>query len=188
MSLQITTQPVAEPVTLDEVKARLRLTSTDDDSTISSLITVAREYAESVTGWSLAGKAYIDTRDRFPYHPNEPIQLYRPPLLVVVGVQYLDDTYTWQPWDPSEYYVAAANVPAVILPKVNLTYPVPVRAPGCVQISYTVGQSAYTPHLEAIRALAVHLYSHPELITSDGLKEVPFAITTMLNVKKIHYF
>jgi uncharacterized phiE125 gp8 family phage protein len=187
MSLQITTPPTVEPVTLDEVKKRLRLTTTADDADITGHITTAREYAESVTSWSLAAKSYRDTRDRFP-HPYEPIKLLRPPLVSVESVQYLDDSYAWATWDPTEYWVALDNVPALIVPKRGLIYPHPAEVPGCVRINFTVGASTYTPHLEGIRQLAVHIYEHPEAVTSEGLKEIPLAISSFFNVKKVHYF
>lgn len=187
MSLIVTAQPVSEPVTVDEVKKRLRLSSAVDDTTIVSLITTAREHAESITGWSMAAKSYREVRDRFPW-PGEVIRLLRPPLLTVVSVQYLDDNYDWQTWDASEYRVAEANVPAVIEPKKGFIYPAPVRASGSVKIDFTADAFDYSPYREGIRQLAVHLYEHPSAITSEGLKEIPFAITAIFMAKKIFGF
>jgi uncharacterized phiE125 gp8 family phage protein len=179
----ITVQPTAEPVTIDAVKADLRLVSTDDDALIATLITTARAFAESVTGWSLAPKSYCETRDGFPCVFNA-ITLFRPPVVSVESVQYLDDTYTWQTWDPSGYWVALANVPALIVPKIGMTYPCTVAAPGSVQVNYTSGMSPHPIHLKAIQALAVHMYSHPELVTSETMRELPLGISTMLATNK----
>ena len=51
-SLFIEKQPTSEPVTLAEAKNFLRVTITDDDLLISSLITAAREACEAFTGRS----------------------------------------------------------------------------------------------------------------------------------------
>jgi len=187
MSLQITAQPIAEPVTVAEVKARLRLSTSADDSVIASNITTAREYAESVTGWSFAGKTYRLTRDSFPF-PHEAIKLPRPPLVSVTSVKYLDSNYVWQTWDSAEYFVVEANVPALIVPKTSFIYPPPVSAPGAVRIDFVAGAQAHTPHLEGIRQLAVHIYEHPSVVSSEGLKEIPLAISAFFLGKRVYGF
>jgi len=186
MSLLVVTQPIAEPVTVEEVKLRLRLSTTDDDALIASHITTAREFAESVTGWSLAAKDYADVRDGFPYQ-SEHIWLPRPPLVSVTAIKYLDDNYEWQTWDPLEYWVADANYPACVTPRA-LGYPRPNRTPGSVRIEFTTGSGGYGPHLEGVRQLAAHLYEHPEVITPESLKEMPKALTEFFKVKRVHTF
>src|SRR5690242_15085154 len=116
MSLQIVTGPTAEPVTVDEVKARLRITSTNDDATIAAHITAAREFAEKETRRSLAYKSYALYLDRFPY-PYEPIRVPVPPLVAVSAVKYLDPvTLVSTTWDPTEYLVSAVQSPGLIFP------------------------------------------------------------------------
>jgi uncharacterized phiE125 gp8 family phage protein len=187
MSLQVTTPPTAEPITLDEVKARLRLTTSNDDTTILQQITAAREYAEKLTGLSLAAKSYLQTMDRFP-HPYDPIRLMRPPLLSVTSVTYLDCTLTSQTWDPSEYYVAANNVPALIVPKPGIVYPDTGRVPGAVAVAFLTGADCPEMLKEGIRQLTVHIYEHPDAVTSEGLKEAPLALTAFFNSKKVYSF
>jgi uncharacterized phiE125 gp8 family phage protein len=204
MSLQITTPPTAEPVTLAEVKARLRLTTTDDDTTITSNITAAREFAEKVTRRSLVVKNYAYAMDRFPF-PHEPIRVPAPPLVQVIAVKYLDYTLTQQTWDPSEYFIAQRQEPALIVPNPGLIYPDTARVPGAVEIDFTSGYGAVasaagvtpaTPatqacpeHIrEGIRQLAVHIYEHPEAVTPEGLKEAPLALMTFFSANKIYVF
>jgi uncharacterized phiE125 gp8 family phage protein len=189
MSLQIKTPPTVEPVTLDEVKARLRLTTTADDDSITGHITAAREFAEKVSRRSLTVKAYAFFMDRFP-HPYEPISLPAPPLVSVTAVKYLDESLTSQTWDPTEYFVASNNVPALIVPKPGLIYPATGRVPGAVEVDFTAGYTNDCPeHLkEGIRQLAVHIYDHPEAVTSEGLKEAPLALMTFLTANKIYVF
>jgi hypothetical protein len=72
----VETAPVAEPVTLAEVKLHLgigplqdsdRITSSIQAARIRSLITAAREYCERFTRRSLISKGYCQTLDCFPY-------------------------------------------------------------------------------------------------------------------------
>jgi uncharacterized phiE125 gp8 family phage protein len=47
---KVTTQPTTEPVSLEEVKASLRITDTNEDALITQYIKDARVYAENFTG------------------------------------------------------------------------------------------------------------------------------------------
>lgn len=53
-SYKVITPPVTEPITLSDMKAWMRVSFTDEDALISSLITRARAWAESVTHRALA--------------------------------------------------------------------------------------------------------------------------------------
>jgi uncharacterized phiE125 gp8 family phage protein len=202
MSLQIITPPTAEPVTVAEVKARLRLTTTADDSVILSNITAAREFAEKATRRSLAYKSYAYFLDRFPC-PSEPIRIPVPPLIAVTAIKYLDGTLTQQTWDPLEYFVAPMQSPALIVSKPTFIYPCAGPVPGAVEIDFTAGYGypgQQTPtvipagpicpeHLkEGIRQLAVHIYEHPEAVTPEGLKEAPLALMSFFDANKIYVF
>jgi uncharacterized phiE125 gp8 family phage protein len=50
-----------EPLTLDEVKANLRVDDTDSDALIAALIVTAREYVEDVTGLVLTRRTVTET-------------------------------------------------------------------------------------------------------------------------------
>lgn len=194
-----------EPVTLDEVKARLKLTTTADDATITQQITVARRYAEKVTRCSLAYKSYSLFLDRFPF-PREPIRLLAPPLISVLDVMFLDDTLTQQTWAPDDYFIAYNNRPALIVPVPGIIYPDTAHVPGAVQIDFTAGYgypgvaaSGNTPAIpsgepippdvaEGIRQLTIHIYEHPEVVTGDELKEAPSGFSRFFGSNKIYEF
>lgn len=193
MSLQILTGPSAEPITLAEVKARLRLTATTDDVTITAQITAAREFAEKVTRRSLAVKTYAAFFDRFPVS-REPIRIPVPPLLSVQAIKYTDNSLEVQTWDASEYYVASMQSPGLIVPKPTVIYPSPVAIPGAVEVDFTAGYGAeggpaIPEHLrEGIRQLTIYIYEHPEVITPDGLKEAPLNFRDFFNANKVWVF
>jgi uncharacterized phiE125 gp8 family phage protein len=195
MSLQIVTPPIAEPVTLADVKLRLRLTSTADDALITQLITPARVFAEKVTRYSLVSKGYQLTMERFPW-PHEPLVLPVPPVSAVSSITYLDSTATQQTWDPSEYIVGLNQVPALIVPLAPNIYPCTFRAHGinAVSVNFTAGpatgafQIDLSSALEAVRQLTAHFYEHPEAVNSDNLKEMPYGIQALLGANKIYGF
>lgn len=193
MGLQVTVQPTAEPVTLQEVKDRLRLTSTADDAHITGLISTARDYAETITHRSLARKTYAVFFEKFP-NIGEHIRVPAPPLISVLAIKYLDSTLTQQTWDASEYFVAGMQSPGLIVPKPGFVYPCPVRMPGAVEIDFVAGYDASNPTAipvipprfqEGIRELAVHFYSHPEAVAVEKYVDLPHTLKALLT--KFYY-
>lgn len=65
MPVQLITPPAAEPVTLVEAKAHLRLDTALDDSYVSSLITMARQYIEEVCWRGLVTQTWELVLDGF---------------------------------------------------------------------------------------------------------------------------
>jgi uncharacterized phiE125 gp8 family phage protein len=82
------TPAAAEPVSLAEAKAHLRVIHDVDDALITRLITAAREVVESNTGWALAEAGYRWVTDLAP-----PVGLPLWPV-EVTGVSYLDSADT----------------------------------------------------------------------------------------------
>lgn len=181
MSLQtVPGQTIIEPVTLTELKSRIKLTSTADDTQITGLITAAREFAERISNRCLATRQLVEYRDSFPY-PTKELQIPRPPLVSVDKVEYLDDDYqTWLLWDPSEYWVAPFNVPAILQPRRGFTYPPTItHAAGCARITYTAGADPIEKHWQLnIADIAVFMYENAGV-------PVP---TNLVTIPKVHYF
>lgn len=178
MSLQIVTPPTAEPVTVAAVKARLRLTTTADDANIALYISSAREFAERVTRRSLAAKSYALFMDRFPA-PYEPIRLPAPPLTEVTAIKFYDDTLTQQTWDPTEYWVALNQSPALIVPTPGIVYPCAARVPGAVEIDFTTGPASISDDWQrVIENITIFIYEHP----GEPVPEI------LVNIPKIYVF
>jgi len=87
MPLQLVTPPAEEPVSLAEAKQHLRVDGGDDDLLIGSLITAARQAAETKTGRQLITARWKLVLDAFPCHA---ILLSKCPVQSVVNIQYLD--------------------------------------------------------------------------------------------------
>jgi uncharacterized phiE125 gp8 family phage protein len=189
MSLQILTPPSAEPVTVDEVKAVLRMsvTNTADDAMIAGNIVAAREQAEKVTRRSLASKSYLLSLDKFP-SPGERFILPVPPLVSVESIKYLDSSLTQQTWDPAEYFLALNQTPGVIVPKPGQIYPCAVLVPGAVEVRFTAGQYDRESVRQAIRQIAAFYYDHPELVTStrENDTELPHNAMSVLRANRVY--
>ena len=62
-SYQITTEPATEPLTLTEAKEHLRVDGTDEDTLITSIITVARKLCENYTNRAFITQTWTQTED-----------------------------------------------------------------------------------------------------------------------------
>ena len=195
MSLQtVSGQTITEPVTLDALKARIKLTSTADDAQLTGLITAAREFAERISNRCLAPRQFVEYRDSFPY-PTKELQIPRPPVVSVDKVEYLEDDYeTWTLWDPSEYWVALNNVPAILQPRRGFTYPPTLsHTAGCVRVTFTAGAATVTVSGSTSTLTPAPLPIHWQLNIEDIAvfmyenAGVPVP-TTLVTIPKIHYF
>lgn len=188
MQLNVITEPTVEPVTLAEVKAALRSTSTVDDALITTLIPVARAYAETLTSRSLARKTCVAFFDGFPA-PYQPIRIPAPPLITVTNVKYLDETLTLQTWNSAEYFVTEMQDPGLIVSRPGYVYPVAGSMEGSVRVQFTAGYDASAPTVvpvlpanlkNGIVQLVVHFVEHPDAVSTEKYAELPHSIKALL--------
>lgn len=92
--------PVAEPVTLDEAKAHLRVDFSEDDTLIQSQITACREWMEKALNLTMVER----TATIYAPHFAECFQLPYTPLQSVSSVQY------WSYDSPSTLETASTDL------------------------------------------------------------------------------
>ena len=124
MPLQLVTPPSEEPVSLWEAKLHLRVDFDEDDMLIASLITAARQAAETLTGRQFTTARWKQVLDCFPGPslmgvssgqtfslPGHAILLFKTPVQSVVSINYLDMGSVQQvmPADTYTVHVAADN-------------------------------------------------------------------------------
>jgi uncharacterized phiE125 gp8 family phage protein len=161
MSLELTTPPATEPVTLDEAKAHLRVDIADDDALITSLITAARARAEWHTGRAFVTQSWKLWLDGWPC--NGIVEIPLPPLQSVASVTAtaLDDSAIVL--DAATYQVDTTSSPARLTLKPNASPPVALRRINAVAIAFTAGygdagSDVPAPVHEAILKLVANFY------------------------------
>ncbi len=138
--LTITTAPAVEPLTAAEAKARLRITVTDEDTDIGTLITQARELAEAECGRAFVTQALTMRFDDFPRGPDRAIYVPRPPLQSVSWVKYYDAAGSQQTHSADGYHVATLGEPGRILPVDGGVWPaVDYGRPEAVEVKFVCG-------------------------------------------------
>ena len=83
------TPPVAEPLTLAELKAHLRLDGTGEDELLASLGRIAREHLERVSGLALVSQAWRLYLDDWP--PSGVLEIARGPVVSVDAIRAFDE-------------------------------------------------------------------------------------------------
>jgi uncharacterized phiE125 gp8 family phage protein len=174
-----------EPVTLEQAKAHLGVTSTIDDGLISGLVMAAREYAESYTGLILTAREVVETVDRFGAWVN----LYAWPVREVISVAYLDSAGTEQTLDDVLMHVPLARRPVRITSAVGAVWPNAAALPGAVTITVQAGYATPSDVPQSIKQAMLlmvrHWYDNPSAVAAGGsgvgAVEVPLGARALLD-------
>jgi len=89
LTYALITPPAAEPVSLAEFKAHLRIDGSDEDALLGSLIAVARDHLERSAGLALISQGWRLFLDDWP--EAGVIEIARGPVLAVDAVRAFDE-------------------------------------------------------------------------------------------------
>lgn len=180
----VTTAPTNEPITLSEAKEHLRVTDTAEDTLITSLISVAREWAEK---YEL--KAYM-TQTITAHYDAFSDKMYLPiaPALAITSITYIDEDEVEQTLDSSYYELSTYDEPAYVYPAYGISYPSVLSVPNTITVTYTAGYSATADDTSkvpervkaSIKLILSHLYEHREQNSEVSLTELPFSAKNLL--------
>ena len=159
MNITVITPPPFEPVTLAQVYAHLRLSpdhegspgeeTHPDDAMLARHITTARQHVEQMARRSLVQQTLRLSIPGFPstargtFPPSrtqapELIRLYRPPVLRVASVTYVDTDNTLQTLASANYYVTDEQVPELRFTSA-FSAPAVYDRPDAVRVNYVAG-------------------------------------------------
>ncbi len=147
MTWEITSQAAAEPLTVEEAKTFLNLTSNDHDALIAILIQAAREHVEKMTGLLLLSQTVKQYWDEWPvkYDGNLKLSTWElglSPVSSVTSIQYLDTNGATQTWATTNYTADVKSRPARIVPTDAVYYPSLDDVPNAVIATYVVGYAS----------------------------------------------
>jgi len=166
MTLIQTDPPLAEPVTLTELKAHLRIDASDEDELLGGLIRVARAHLEAVTGVALMSQGFRLVLDDWPR--GTVIQLMRTPVQTIDAILVFDADGEPQSFDLSDMLLDATARPARLVIKQR---PRPGQPINGIEIEFTAGFGSaleVPPELKrAILVHAAHLYEFRGAVTLD---------------------
>jgi len=179
--LTIVTAPALEPVTAAEAKLHCRIDAAEhaEDTYVGTLITAARQYAETFTRRALVQQTWKYQLDEFPAD-DEPIQIPLPPLSSVSWVKYYDSAGTYTTLSDSSYVVDIDVEPGRIGLASGCSWPDVYDQVGALEIQFVAGYgsaSASVPAAirQAMLLLIAHWYEHREEVVIGA---VPAIVST----------
>ncbi len=196
----IVTQPAIEPVTYAELADHVRLDSTDDDVYATALISVAREYVESLTGrvsnpttFSLVCDSWEVLAGVCPgvygsiYTSPWTIPLARTPLVSVTSVKYYaPDVESQTTMSTDDYRVITSTEPGLL--NIKETPPAVDHRPDAIEIEFLAGVSGSTSAImkHAIKMMAANLYEQRAPVAVGTIaSELPLSMQVLIDNQKL---
>lgn len=182
MRLELLTAPTTEPVTLAEVKTRLRIDDATDDAGVNRLIASATKHAESITRRAFVTQSWALTLDAFPCGS---ISLPLPPLQTVDEISYIDSTGATVVLPSTEYLVDKNGMIGMIHRAYQKQWPITRAQPMAVRIKFTAGYGAATAVpsdlASALMLLVAHWDQNREpVVVGTIVSSVPLSVESLL--------
>ena len=157
---KVTTEPTAEPLSLQEVKEYLRVDDATDERVVQPLIIAARQFAEQHMNRALMQQtitlsldAVVDqdeplhegmrTAPDLNYYKNY-LVLPKSPVQSVTSVKTYDDNDTATTMATTKYYVDTVREPARVVLRTGETFPTALRVANAIEVVYVAGYTSAT--------------------------------------------
>jgi uncharacterized phiE125 gp8 family phage protein len=174
--------PAAEPITLAEAKAYLRVEHGDDDTVIAALIAAARSHVEAATRRALITQSWRLVLHRWPVGGRIPVTPVPLQQLLAARIHRADGTS--QAIDAAAFTLDRAAAPA-ILGFAPGSMPAPGRDLAGIEIDVEVGYGGAgtdvpEPLRQAMRLLIAHWYENRGLVAGDAGAVLPAGVAALL--------
>lgn len=186
-SLKQTVAPTTEPVTLNQARAHLRLTTTTEDGLIEGLIQVAREMAQTYTKRQLITATYTAKYRDFPDSEGS-IQIPRTPLQSVSSITYIDNQGATQTLSTDVYEVLEDDTEAYVVLKPLKSWPeVQAERKQAVTVTFVAGYGNAGTAVPAAAKSAMlmligHLFENRESVNVGNItSKMPMATEILLD-------
>ena len=205
--IKVTTEPTAEPLSLQEVKEYLRLEDASDERVVQPMITAVRQFAEEHLGRALMQQTFtlfidtaLDTENPLwegmrtapdiNYYKNY-VVLPKSPVISVTSVKTYNDSDVATTMAASKYYVDNAREPARIVLRTGETFPTALRVANAIEVIYVAGYATAYAIPEPIRLglfqHIAHLYEHRgDMGEYLQAREIPAMIKMLYAPYRIH--
>jgi len=193
-SLELIDPPSVKPITLEEARDHLRVTTTDEDSYIQLVINAATDYYERLTWLQLITATYDFFLDEFPAG-DTPIELPRPPFQSITEIKFVNDDGVVETWANTLYELDTSLLPGKVRPVNGEFYPSTNDQFKAVTITFKAGygdSSAEIPDgiLQTLKLLISFLYDHRDFVIPQREKghDIPMGIINMIQQHSVWRF
>jgi len=173
-------EPSVEPVTLEKVKAFIKVDGLAEDSFLEQCIKAARKSIEGILGRSLITQTIILRLDDWP---ERTLTLPRPPLQSVVEVRTIDLSGNITVYPASKYYILSGDRSQLVIswggtPPMNM-----LRQEGGYEVEYVAGYGSSRNHVpEPIRLAIMQWVATVYETRVPDFNEVPSMVISGLGI------
>ena len=181
MSEMLLLPPAAEPLSVAEVKAFVRVTHDDDDDLIAALIAAARSHVEALTRRALLTQSWRITLDRWPADGR--LRLRTGPLRLLLAAHVVDAAGVAHAIDLQGFVVDEA---ADLIAAPRFALPAPGRGVAGIALDVELGfgprpADVPAPLRQALRLLVAHWYENRGIAAiGDSVAMLPAGVAALL--------
>lgn len=186
-SVKIKTKPAALPISLADMKLRLRVDDDAQDALITDLINTAVGMIDGPDGIGVAimSQTWTLALDCF----SRVIELPGGPITSVSAVRYLDAAGDWQTVDAATYRLVKSQEPARLVLATGQVWPACATGFGVVEVDYILGVADVVdaePALVTAVALLVGNYfeNREAVVVGVASGELPLGVRHILNARR----
>lgn len=180
-SLNQSTAPTAEPVTLAEAKSHLRIEHDAEDVTIQAYVQAAREEVETYLNRQLMTATWDLYLDAFPIG-RSPLLLPKNPVQSVTSITYTDPDSGAQTFSSASYSSDVYSEPARIVLKDTAQWPEVLSVPNVVKVRFVAGYTSAYLVPAKIKAAILLILSRLWERSPDGMSDAAINLLTTANM------
>lgn len=191
MMLTLESAPAAEPISLDDAKAQLRIDGTDEDTIIARLIDVAIAY---VDGRGALGRAMITQSWAQHFHmPFDKVRVLMLPFQSLTSVEYYDLDGALQTATLADFEVVGAENEKWLRPKEGKVWPSTDDRPDAIKVTYVAGYGDAASDVpetvrHALLMLVTHWFERREPSAERALQDIPWGVEALLNMERSRWY
>ena len=184
MPFVLTSGPLAEPLSVTEAKAYLRVDHADEDTLIASLVTAARLHTEVALGRRLITQDWSLFFDAWPH--SKIVEIDLGPIQAVTQISTFAEDATETIFGSENYFADLVSDPGRIVRNGGATWPAPGRQINGIKITFTAGYGDAAgdvpePLRQALLLLVAHWYERREpVILGETAIQVPETVQSLL--------
>lgn len=183
LMVQRTVAP-AQLVSAEEFKSNARITYSDEDTLIDSLIVAATDELESECGRAFNAQTWTYSL-RSPDGKSR-LSLPISPVQSVSQIQYYDNDEASQTLTVSDFYLYKTEDWAYLHPKSGVSWPSLYNREDAITVTFVAGYAVLPEKLkQAVILLATHWFKNRGATTESNLKVIPFGVQKLIESHKV---
>jgi uncharacterized phiE125 gp8 family phage protein len=186
MTYAVVTPPAVEPVTVEDLRAHLRLSGTQEDGQLAGLIKAARSQVEQETRRALIRRRLRLYLEYWPL--GRVVMLPVAPVLSVVEIIAYDLQGNGTPLAPEDFSLDRSASPARV--RIKPGAGMPSHQLLGIEIDFDAGygdgpEDVPNQMRQAVRLLAAHWFENREAGTDLAMASLPHGLDRLLSVNKV---